>query len=326
MLYYTIFAGIASLIGLWVWWTLRKGKQNEDEHQMLSFVALLKEPQHLEAIYVATAARKAWNADLGDGNSEGEDGFVVGGEDPLPTIAVKFRDRMLLVNNFACPYVQDPENAAASIADLRLQELVGKHTAWMSCDALGVESFDDDSEVREWYRVLGRLLSELVDENCLAILLPQTGQIFANMEETLDLLKSTDPLEALADDAPVPIVPISDDDPRMEAAVRDARHHWPEFVKAFEEGQGDNFSVKAPICHGGKTEFIWMEVTAIENGVIYGKLANEPMDLGPLKLGSKITTSEDEVNDWAYFAGDEPHGLYTVKVLGEASQEHIDDA
>ena len=310
-------------IGIFVWWK-KSRSSSASEHQMLSFVALLKEPQRIEPIYIATAARKAWGADLGIGEEEGPDGFVVG-EPPMPTIIVKYNERVVMVNNFPSPYVDDPEAAAASIPDLRLRKLVAEHTAWISCDAMGVEDFDDLNEVRQWYRLLGPLLSELVDDNCLAIMLPQTGQIFAHMDETLEKLKSDDPLEALQDDAPVPVVPISGDDPRMIAAVKEARDKFPIFVAAFEQRAGENFGVKAPISGGGNTEFIWLTVTAIENNVIYGELANEPMSLGDLKHGSKVRTSVSDLNDWAFIANGKPQGMFTVKVLAEARREEPDD-
>ena len=165
------------VIAAFVFWLLSQSSDDEEEHQMLSFVALLKQPQRLEPIYIATAAKKAWNATLsyGSDDDEGPDGFVVGDEG-LPTLMVKFRDRMLMVNNFPAPYMDDPETAAESIPELRLRTLVAQHTAWISVDALGVESFDDLDEVREWYKVLGRMLAELVDDNCLATAVSEHGR------------------------------------------------------------------------------------------------------------------------------------------------------
>jgi uncharacterized protein YegJ (DUF2314 family) len=305
---------------VFVWFRKRRAEQ-EDEHEMLSFVALLKEPQYLEAVILASAAKRAWNADLGNGteDSEGEDGFIAG---ESPTCIIRYGERMVLVNSFPQPYVESPEEAAESIPDLRLREPFAQHRAWISCDALGVDSFDDIEDVRAWYRLLGPLLSELVDDNCLAIFLPQTNQLYANMEATLEMLKSDDPLSALNDDAPVPVIQIRDDDPRMIAAVQKARDQWPVFIAAFEQDAGENFGVKAPITVGDNTEFIWLSVGAVENGVIYGKLANEPIDLGRLKLGSQVKTTVQELNDWAFVdSSGKPQGLFTVKVLKEAENQ-----
>ncbi len=80
--------------------------------------------------------------------------------------------------------------------------------------------------------------------------------------------------------------------------------------------------MKSPITQGENTEFIWIEVTAIENDTIYGTLANDPMDLGPLRLGSRVRTSRSELNDWMYFdAEDQMQGGFTVKVVDAISRE-----
>lgn len=316
--------GVLALVAIaaFVFWRLKRSlSDQEEEHQMLSFVALLKKPQRLEPIYIATAAKKAWNATLSyaEDDDEGPDGFVVG-QEGLPTLMVRFRDRMVMINNFPSPYMEDPETAAEDIPDMRLRSLVSQHTAWISCDALGVESFHDLDEVREWYKVLGRMLAELVDDNCLAILLPQTQQVFPNMDETLELLKAEDPLEALGFEAPAAVLQISDDDPRMIKAVEEARRTWPNFVAAFEQKAGEEFGVKAPISRDGNTEFIWISVTAIENDVIYGELANDPVALGNLKLGSRVKTTVSDLNDWVYLSKDGPQGMFTSKVIIEANQ------
>jgi uncharacterized protein YegJ (DUF2314 family) len=317
---------IGLAVAVW-WWKNKSGSgQQENEkggdHPLLSFVALLKEHRHVEPIMIATAARKAWGADLSsgdEGEEEGSDGFVVG--TPISSV-IKFRERMILVNYFPTPYMKDPQAAANSIPDLRLRGLVGEHTAWLSCDALGEENHEDPTVIRDWYRVLGPLLAELVDDNCLAIFLPLTDHLFPNMPETLETLRAPDPLAALQEETPVPVLQISGDDPRMVAAVEECRRRWPEFVAAFEARSGENFLVKAPFTHGENTEFIWLSVTALENDVIYGTLANEPVRLGPLKLGSRVRTTVADLNDWAYIdpAG-EPHGMFTVKVIAEAQRE-----
>lgn len=319
---------VAAIVGGLFWWRSRQSGAGDEEHQMLSFVALLREPCALSDRQVAQAANLAWGADLswGDVDTDEElekrDGFVVG-QEGLPMIMVQYQQRMMIVNNFREPYLDDPDAAAESIPDLRLRNLLKQHKAWISCDAMGVESFEDADEVRDWYRLLGPLLAELVDDNCLAILIPQTSQLFPNMDETLQMLKSDDPLEALMDDAPPSIVPIGEDDPRMKAAVAEARANWPRFVADFHQKAGENFSIKAPLTHGDNVEFIWISVNSIADGKITGELANDPMDLGPLKLGSIVTVPESTLNDWAYVdSSGEPHGMYTVKVLSDAAREN----
>src|SRR6476646_2960971 len=55
-----------------VFWRWRRRKS----HRLISFVALLREPVNFDPAILAKVAGKAWNADLGDGENEGADGFV----------------------------------------------------------------------------------------------------------------------------------------------------------------------------------------------------------------------------------------------------------
>src|SRR6516162_5960141 len=66
---------LALLAGLAYWW-LRRRKR----HRLISFVALVREAVTFDPAVLAQVAGKAWKADLGDGISEGPDGFVVGME------------------------------------------------------------------------------------------------------------------------------------------------------------------------------------------------------------------------------------------------------
>jgi uncharacterized protein YegJ (DUF2314 family) len=307
-------AVLAAGAGVW-WWRKRRG----DDHRLVSLVALLREPQHLEPRMVANAARKAWQADLGDGESEGPDGFVAG---MAISNIVQYGERMIMVNCFPKPYVDDPEAAGRGMTDLRLQHVFSQHTAWLSCDAMGVGRDTPDAEVAEWYRLLGPLLAELIDDNCLAIYVPDRDHLHEYNPEIENCLRADDPLEALAGERNAPVIEIGDDDPRMQAAVAEAKQRWPEFLAAFEARRGQNFSVKAPITRQDKTEFIWVEVGSVENAVIYGTLANDPIDLGGLKLGSRVRVPLGEINDWGYLDDrEELIGAFTMKVLQQAAQE-----
>lgn len=287
-------------------------------HRLISFVALLKEPMSFDPAVLAAVAGKAWRADLGDGSSEGADGFVVGAG---PFNTIMHDGRMFLVNGLPSPYVDEVEKTAEKITDLRLRKLFLKHKAWFSCDALGVDGSTSEEAVREWYRRLGPLFAELLDENCLLVFLPDSGSAYAVSAETESALRSADPVEALRSGMLAPVVQVSDDDPRMKAAVAKARKDWPAFVAAYETGAGEGFSIKAPVSHGGNTEFIWITVTAIEGERVYGELANDPADLGPLKLGSKVWVKVSRLNDWIYVdpAGN-PVGAFTMAAMQKAAK------
>jgi len=304
----------ALAIGGFVFWRLRQRKK----HRLISFVALLREPVTFDPAVLAKIAGKAWNADLGDGENEGADGFVACA-DIVNTIV--HDGRMFLINSFSRPYVDDPEAAAEGITDLRIRSLFREHQAWFSCDALGVDGSTPEAEVQDWYRRLGRLFAEMLDDNCLLVYMPDTQLAYPINEDTEAALRSRNPVDALNDTLTAPIVEVSGDDPLMQKAVATANRRWPEFVSAFEAQAGENFSVKAPVTHSGNTEFIWITVTAIEGDTIYGELANDPGDLGPLKLGSKVTVPLADLNDWCYVNADgDLTGGFTIEAMQKASR------
>ncbi len=304
-------AGLAILLlaglAFWWWW-----KRRESPTRLISFVALLREPKTIAAADLARIAGAVWHADLGDGQSEGKDGFVVG-VDVISTI--KCRDRLFLVNSFPKPYVDNTQEAAEQIPELRLRQLFAAHQAWFSCDALGVDRNTSEQEVHSILQMLGKLFAELLDDQCLLIYLPDAGEAFPITDQTKVALRMKDPVAALRDNTLAPMVEIDPDDPEMIKAVAEARAAWPRFVAAFEARAGQHFSVKAPVTYKDNTEFIWIEVESLEGDYLYGVLANEPGDLGPLKEGSKVRVPVAELNDWCYLTDKEDIvGGFTVQV------------
>ncbi len=291
----------------------------EDNSRLISFVALLAEPVQLESHTVARLASEAWHADLSAEEESGADGFVVGS--PI-TLFIRYRDKMFFLNMFDRPYVEDVDEVASQIADMRLSGLFARHTAWISCDAADITRDSPESDVREAYRLCGWLMSKLVDANTLALLIPDQERLYPHGDSLEELLKSDDPFAAVTEERYAPVIEVDGEDPRMQAAVEEARRRWPEFVAAFEARGPGAFSVKSPITVAGNTEFIWLEVTAVENDTIYGTLANDPMNLGGLRLGSRVTTTAGELNDWIYFDDDGTmHGGVTIKVVEAISKE-----
>ncbi len=312
---YIIWGIVAAAVGLAAWW-YRRMRQKRDA-PMISLVALLREPMTFDATVLARTAGRAWEADLGDGSAEGADGSAVCAG---PVNMIRHGERMYLINCFDRPYVDDVESAAEAIGDLRIRQPFVEHRAWFSCDVLrGGGPLPTDDELRDWYQRLGKLLAAFLDENCLLIFVPQTNCAYPIDEETEQALRSDDPLTALQENLNVPLIQVPDDDPLMKEAVAKARENWPRFVTAFEAANGKSFSAKAPISHADTTEFIWLTVTAVEGDRIYGTLANDPVDLGPLKLGSKVTVKLAELNDWCYVDSQgNMQGGFTIAAVGEA--------
>ncbi len=287
--------------------------------RIISIVALTREPVSFDPAILATVAGKAWNADLGDGQSEGTDGFVAAPEGP--TTMIRHGQRTFLVHAFPIPYTKDTDRVAEQIPDLRVATLFREHRAWFSCDSLDVDGSSPEADVREAYQRLGTLFSEFLDEKCLLIYLPELERAYPVNEDTIAAVRSLDPVAALRETSNPPIIEISDDDPRLVRAVEQARTEWPKFVAAFEERAGEQFSIKAPLSHEDHTEFIWIAVTGLEGDRVYGEIANEPGNLGPLKLGSKVCVPLSDLNDWCYM---DPQnnlaGGFTIKALRQAQQ------
>lgn len=296
-------------------WLVRRRRMRP---RLVSLVALLREPVTFDPVVLAKVAGKAWNADLGDGENQGDDGFVAC-TDVVSTIV--HDGRMFLINSFPKPYVDDPEKVAVTIGDLRVRSLFAEHRAWFSCDALGVNRTTPEPEVLDWYRRLAKLFVELLDENCVAIYLPDIDRVYPINDQTETALRCDDPVAALDESVSLPIVEVSDQDPLMIEAVGKARETWSQFVAAYEAQAGETFSVKAPVSHRDKTEYIWIAVTAIEGDNIYGELANDPGDLGPLKLGSKVSVPVADLNDWCYIDSDTSlKGGFTIEAVKKAAE------
>jgi len=205
---------------------------------------------------------------------------------------------------------------AAGCADLRLARAIREHRAWLSVDVLSPREAGENA-----YLVIGKLLAELADEDCLAIVAPALQQMSPWEPALAATLRGTQPLDAVRVMSQVPVTEVSGDDPLMVAAVAEARGRWPEFVAAFEVRRPEqNFAVKAPFREGEFREFLWLGVTAIEHDTICGKIDNDPVELKQVQSGSRVQVAVPEINDWVYTDGDNLQGGFTIEALRKAAQ------
>ncbi len=297
---------------LWSWLKCLFGKKEEKSSPPISLVFLLKQPRYLGEAMLQECVRRAFDIDLSNVAPDSTN-FIVGGDD-LPTRVVQFHGNVLMVNNLPMPYFDDKEAAAADVLDLRLRKAVAEHEAWLSVDVLFPPEDGKDP-----YLAIGKLLAELADEDCLAILAPALGRM-ASWEPTAEaVLRGPSPLDAVTSPGQVPVIPIADDDPLMIAAVAEARRRWPEFVRAFENRVADeNFAVKSPLSEAGHTEFMWLKVTGIEGDAIYGTIDNDPVHFKKLRCGSRVRVPVAELNDWTYGEGKDRRGLFTIEAVNQA--------
>lgn len=129
--------------------------------------------------------------------------------------------------------------------------------------------------------------------------------------------------EKAADDGTIS-VPAGD--PQMEAAFAEARRTWPQFLAAFEAGDGKakNFSVKLKVVDGTQVEYFWtMNLRRAGEG-FEAEINNEPESVKTVKFGQTMHFKPDEIYDWMYFAGGKMIGNVTLCVL--LTREPADEA
>ena len=299
----------------------------DPDKPMTSLVLLLRRPRFLDPNGLARYAESAWggsfrvraDADSDSKTPDEADARWVGGRSPL--LFVHSPDGLFMVHNHDQPYFEDSGRLASRLPDLRLRRVIEDNRAWLAVDLLKPARATIAPETH--YAILGKLIAALAGPDCQAIYRPETQQ-FNHWDDSLEeKLRGPDALELFSHPTQLPVIEVPDDDPRMKAAVAEARQRWPEFVSAFQNRAGEYFSVKAPIRSAGHTEFIWIHVDALDGDTVRGRLGNDPVDLGHLKEGDAVTVPLGEVNDWAFLQAGQPIGMFTVSVLQAVQQEAV---
>jgi uncharacterized protein YegJ (DUF2314 family) len=89
----------------------------------------------------------------------------------------------------------------------------------------------------------------------------------------------------------------------------------------YSHSRKEQFSVKAPISSDGITEFIWISVTAMENQMIYGTLANQPVALNGLASGDRVRVPVSTLCDWIYTRDGQDHGGFSIQILSDLADQ-----
>lgn len=218
------------------------------------------------------------------------------------------------------PYIDNPKAfASQSIRDKRLRNAVEGHQAWISVDLMdGAETPEASNEA---YRVIGKILATLAGPDCLAIYCPELQRCNEFDLSLIDILTGSNPLAIFEEPTFEPIIEISDNNPKMAEAVKEAVKRWPEFLEAFEKRADpldENYIVKAEFREGNNCEYMWVSVEEITDKEIRGTLMNDPHELLDLHRGSRVHLTFDRLNDWIYPEKDGSHaGGFTLDVLAE---------
>jgi uncharacterized protein YegJ (DUF2314 family) len=301
------------------------------EKPLVSLVLLLRKPRHLETGMLARYCEAAWGGTFrvlrdderpnAGSTDDGPASGWVGGRSPY--FFVGSGHGVFLVHNHGQCYFEDGSAFASAATDLRLRQVLEENRGWLAVDFMEGARPDPSTVASDYYPVMARLVAELAGPDCQAIYQPD-GNRFNHWDESLETrLRSGDVAQVFEEPTRMPVVEVAEDDPRMLAAVDEAIRHWPEFAAAFGRHEGEAHAVKAPLTRGDRTEFIWIDVDRIENDRVQGRLGNEPMDLGGLRIGSAVEVPVSDVRDWVYVVDGQPRGMFGTKVLVEIQRGRV---
>ncbi|WP_395743079.1 DUF2314 domain-containing protein [Prosthecobacter sp.] len=301
-------------------------KQSEEDHEkpIISLVHLRRQQRYLEPQVLANALSEAWGLQIAGGEEDVKeaDGFVAG-ENPLFIVMVhKPTFAMFMVHNRDSAYFEDPEETAGRVPNLRFAEIIREHSAWLAVDLMQAKDTKLDQD--EAYRLIGKAVSALADDDVMAILCPQHHFFNLWSPELEKTLCGESPLEALQEEVKAPVIGVPDGD-TIEKAIDEARRRWPEFVEAFKKRQPDDerFIVKAPFTgEDGRVEHMWLQVFGLEPEYAHGNLINHPMHTTKLRMGSQVEVAVGEVSDWICpDAEGNPLGNFTQQAIVEAAKQ-----
>ena len=305
---------------------MRAGQSNKEDLATISLVGLYRKTPFLDRYILENSAAHAW----GVGFEAGDDAMTfIAGESPR--FVLRTEKRTYAIVHCDRPYCESVEELAEMTIENRAKHILQHHSSWISIVLLGPR--DESLDVDEEYSRIGKLLNQLVNEDTMAIVIPELMRLVPWDDSLAPKLAGNHPLADLSPTNP-PVFNIADDDPQMIVAVEQARSRWPQFVTAFENHArseesdlfDDQFSVKAPVSVDGITEFIWLTVTAIENQIIYGLLCNYPVSLHGLSKGDRVRVPVERINDWIYSQNGRKSGGFTVKILHDLANQKLRSA
>lgn len=298
------------------------------DDEIISLVYFLSEPREADEAAIRRCVSNALDFEFDTSNANA-DHFVMQFNPPETRRAedeailhfmIKIPEGLFAVLVSGSPYIEKPGDFAKhSIRDKRLRNAVENHQAWLSVDQM--ESPGKEMNTDEAYTIIGRILSYLAGPDCLAIYCPQLQRCNEFDLSLIETLASENPLELFEEPTFEPIIEISDNNPKMAAAVKEAVDRWDEFAEKFKKRRredSDRYIVKAEFREGRKCEYMWVQVETIRPDAVDGILMNDPHELLNVHRGASVTFTMDRLNDWIYPAPDGSHvGGFTLDVLAE---------
>lgn len=307
-------------------------KSSDANDTLISLVFFLSEPRDVDETSIRRCLSNALGIRFSPGDPDVEC-FVMPFSPPEPRregdggirhFMAKIPAGLFAVLVSDRPYIEDPESfARVAIRDKRLREAIERHVAWISVDLM--EDTTDRTRIREAYQVIGRILAAMGGPDCLAIYCPELQRCNEFDPGLLERLCGDDPVSLFDEPTFDPVIEISDDNPKMAEAVREAIVRWPEFVASYHtagSGEKDRFIAKAEFRENRKSEYMWVTVLEITSTEVTGILMNDPHELLNLHRGATVSFTMERLNDWIYPGPDGSHiGGFTLDVLSDSDEE-----
>jgi len=119
-----------------------------------------------------------------------------------------------------------------------------------------------------------------------------------------------------------PVIPVSADDPQMNAAIEKARTTVPTFINALRAPKKNltGFSVKMAFIDGKHTEHMWLDAVRYDGKQFHGTVNNDPENVSNVKLGDQASVDASKISDWMYIENRKLVGGYTIRVLRDKLQ------
>lgn len=283
----------------------------------VSIVMLRNSPRNFSEADIRAAFRRVHKRDPQIQRvpfDEHTSGFLIVDEE-LPPMAIIDSRRQ-----YADP--ADLEETASHHDHPVLRDALLNHRAWVSVDAMGVNSAISKEDRAMIYSLLGPIAAQLLDAGTMLLFLPAEKNVAEPGPDTEEQLREGRIAELFSDeDLVAPLFHVDKDDPRINAAMAEARSRLPEFCAEFDRrGTACEGMVKGrfriPASDDDSAEYMWVQVQSVDAAGFTGTVVNHAVDPSLPAKGATVTVKTDDVVDWMYMDDkEEPQGVFVDRVL-----------
>ena len=105
-------------------------------------------------------------------------------------------------------------------------------------------------------------------------------------------------------------------DPELQAAIDQAQHELPNFIKRFAANEpGTRFAIRGRFQSDQGPEYLWVRLDEIVTDSFKGRLDQAPLAVRTLHKGDSVTVQKADVVDWLIGHGAQTEGGFTEKAL-----------